>query len=119
MLQPNKESPTRNPDESFTEWVGTSSGFFDHWIPYLGPVSLFSNNSKVHVVKAMIFPVVRYGCESWTIKKAERRRTDAFELSCWRRLLRVTGTARRSNQSIPKEVSPRYSVEGLILKLKL
>ena len=109
-------NPTRNPDESFTEWVGTSSGFFDHWIPYLGPVSLFSNNSKVHLVKAMIFPVVMYGCESWTIKKAERRRIDAFELSCWRRLLRVTGTARISNQSILKEISPGYSVEGLMLK---
>ena len=70
-------------------------------------------------VKAMVFPVVRYGCESWTIKKAECRRTDAFELWCWRRLLRVPWTARRSNQSILKEISPEYSLEGLMLKLKL
>ena len=74
---------------------------------------------KVHVVKAMVFPVVMYGCESWTIKKAEHRRTDAFELWCWRRLLRVPWTARRSNQSILKEISPEYSLERLILKLKL
>ena len=67
----------------------------------------------------MVFPVVMYGCESWTVKKAERRRIDAFELWCWRRLLRVLWTARRSNQSILKEISPRYSLEGLILKLKL
>ena len=71
------------------------------------------------LVKAMVFPVVMYGCESWTIKKAERRRIDSFELWCWRRLLRVPWTARRSNQSIPKEISPEYSLEGLILKLKL
>ena len=75
--------------------------------------------TKVHLVKAMVFPVVMYGCESWTIKKAERRRIDAFELWCWRRLLRVTWTARRSNQSILKEISPRCSLEGLTLKLKL
>ena len=75
--------------------------------------------TKVHLVKAMIFPVVMYGCESWTIKKAEHRRIDAFELWCWRRLLRVSWTARRSNQSILKEVSPEYSFEGLMLKLKL
>ena len=75
--------------------------------------------TKVHLVKAMVFPVVMYGCESWTIKKAEHRRTDAFELWCWRRLLRVLWTARRSNQSIPKEISPEYSLEGLMLKLKL
>ena len=74
---------------------------------------------KVHLVKAMVFPVVRYGCESWTIKKAERQRTDAFELWCWRRLLRVPWTVRRSNQSILKEISPGYSLEGLMLKLKL
>ena len=71
------------------------------------------------LVKAMVFPVVMYGCESWTIKKAERWRIDAFELRCWRRLLRVPWTARRSNQSILKEISPEYSLEGLILKLKL
>ena len=76
-------------------------------------------SAKVHLVKAMVFPVVMYGCESWTIKKAEHRRMDAFELWCWRRLLRVTRTARRSNQSILKEISPGYSLEGLILKLKL
>ena len=75
--------------------------------------------TKVHLVKVMVFPVVTYGCESWTIKKVECRRTDAFELWCWRRLLRVPWTARRSNQSILKEISPEYSLEGLILKLKL
>ena len=75
--------------------------------------------TKVHLVKAMVFPVVMYGCESWTIKKAERGRIDAFELWCWRRLLRVPWTARRSNQSILKEISPGRSLEGLRLKLKL
>ena len=75
--------------------------------------------TKVHLVKAMVFPVVMYGCESWTIKKAEHRRIDPFELWCWRRLLRVPWTARRSNQSILKEISPEYSLEGLMLKLKL
>ena len=75
--------------------------------------------TKVHLVKAMIFPVVMYGCESWTVKKAEHRRIDAFELWCWRRLLRVPWTARRSNQSILKEISPGCSLEGMILKLKL
>ena len=75
--------------------------------------------TKVRLVKAMVFPVVMYGCESWTIKKAEHRGTDAFELWYWRRLLRVPWTARRSNQSILKEISPEYSLEGLILKLKL
>ena len=75
--------------------------------------------TKVHLIKAMVFPVVMYGCESWTIKKAERWRMDAFELWCWRRLLRVPWTARRSNQSILKEISPEYSLEGLSLKLKL
>ena len=75
--------------------------------------------TKVRLVKAMVFPVVMYGCESWTIKKAEHRRTDAFELWCWRRLLRVPWTARRSNQSILKEISPGCSLEGLMLKLKL
>ena len=74
---------------------------------------------KVHLVKAMVFPVVMYGCESWTIKKAERRKTDAFELWCWSRLLRVPWTARTSNQSILKKISPEYSLEGLMLKLKL
>ena len=75
--------------------------------------------TKVHLVKAMVFPIVMYGCESWTIKKAEHRRIDAFELWCWRRLLRVPWIARRSNQFILKEVSPRCSLEGLMLKLKL
>ena len=75
--------------------------------------------TKVHLVKARVFPVVMYGCESWTIKKAERRRIDAFEVWCWRRLLRVPWTARRSNQSILKEISPGCSLEGLMLKLKL
>ena len=75
--------------------------------------------TKIHVVKAMVFPVVMYGCESWTIKKAEHWRIDAFELWCWRRLMRVPWTARRSNQSILKEISPAYSLEGLMLKLKL
>ena len=75
--------------------------------------------TKVHLVKAMVFPVVTYGCESWTIKKTEHQRIDAFELWCWRRLLRVPWTARRSNQSILKEISPECSLEGLMLKLKL
>ena len=75
--------------------------------------------TKVHLIKAMVFPVVMYGCESWTAKKAERWRIDAFELWCWRRLLRVPWTARRSNQSILKEISPEYLFEGLMLKLKL
>ena len=75
--------------------------------------------TKVHLVKAMVFPVVMYGCESWTIKKAEHRIIDAFEVWCWRRLLRVPWTARRSNRSIVKEINPEYSLEGLMLKLKL
>ena len=75
--------------------------------------------TNVHLVKAMVFPVVMYGCESWTVKKAERQRMDAFELWCWRRLLRVPWTARPSNQSILKEISPGCSLEGLMLKLKL
>ena len=76
-------------------------------------------SKKDHLVKAMVFPVVMYGCESWTIKKAEHRRIDAFELWCWRRLLRVPWTARRSNECILKETSPEYSLEGLMLKLEL
>ena len=75
--------------------------------------------TKVRLVKAIVFPVVMYGCESWTMKKAEHRRIDAFELWCWRKLLRAPWTARRSNQSILKEISPEYSLEGLMLKLKL
>ena len=74
--------------------------------------------TKVHLVKVMVFPVVRYRCESWTVKKAEHRRIDAFELWCWRKLLRVPWTARRSNQSLLKEISPGYSLEGLMLKLQ-
>ena len=74
--------------------------------------------TQVHLVKAMVFPVVMYGCENWTIKKAEHQRIDAFELGCWRRLLRVPWTARRSNQSILKKISPECSLEGLILKLQ-
>ena len=86
--------------------------------------SIFKNRdiawpTKVHLLKAMVFPVVMYGCESWTVKKAERRRIDAFELWCWRRLLRVPWTARRSNQSILKEISPGISLEGMMLKLNL
>ena len=75
--------------------------------------------TKVHLVKAMVFPVVMYGCESWPVKKAQRRKIDAFELWCWRRLLRVPRTTRRSNQSILKEISPGISLEGMMLKLKL
>ena len=78
-----------------------------------------TSSTKVRLVKSMVFPVVMYGCESWTIKKAEGQRTDAFELWCWRRLLGVPWTARRSNLSILKEISPEYSLEGLMLKLKL
>ena len=74
--------------------------------------------TKVHLVKAMVFPVVKYGCESWTIKKAEHRRIDSFELWCWSRLLRVPWTSRRSNQSTLKEINPEYSLEELMLKLK-
>ena len=86
--------------------------------------SIFKNRditlpTKVHLVKAMVFPVVMYGCESWTVKKAERRRIDAFELWCWSRLLRAPWTARRSNQSILKEINPGISLEGMMLKLKL
>ena len=88
---------------------------------FLEEISSLSHSfpTKVCLVKAMVFPVVMYGCESWTVKKAERRRIDAFELWCWRRLLKVPWTARRSNQSILKEISPGISLEGMILKLKL
>ena len=75
-------------------------------------------STKIHIVKTMVFPLVVYGCESWTLKKAEHQRIHAFELWCWRRLLRVSWTARRSNQSILKEISPEYSLEGLMLKLQ-
>ena len=83
------------------------------------PYSCFRTGLEVHLVKAMVFPVVMYGCESWTVKKAEHQKIDAFEVWCWRRLLRVPCTARRSNQSILKEISPGCSLEGLMLKLKL
>ena len=75
--------------------------------------------TKIHLIKVMVLPVVMYGCESWTIKKAEHQRIDVFELWCWRRLLRVSWTVRRSNESVLKEISPEYSLEGLMLKLKL
>ena len=111
----------------------TAGGWYNHeikWCLLLGRRTVTNLGSvlksrditlptKVCLVKAMVFPVVMYGCESWTIKKAEHRRTDAFELWCWRRLLRVPWTARRSNQSILKEISPKYSLEGQMLKLKL
>ena len=90
------------------------------WSPYTAYYKTVTTlPTKVHLVKAMIFPVVMYGCESWTVKKAEHWRTDDFELWCWRRRLRVPWTARRSNQSILKEISLEYSLEGLMLKLKL
>ena len=101
---------------SFLPQILLSKHYF--WISNsIGLVS--SLPTKVHLVKAMVFPVVMYGCESWTVKKAECQRIDVFELWCWRRLLRVPWTARRSNQSILKEISPRCSLEGLMLKLKL
>ena len=90
--------------------------FGAHYSPTSRDITL---PKKVHLVKAMVFPVVMYGCESWTVKKAECRRIDAFALWCWRRLLRVPWTARRSNQSILKEINPEYLLEGLVLKLKL
>ena len=92
-----------------------------HHRPHMGEndSKLISMLTKFHLVKAMVFPVVMYGCGSWTVKKAECRRIDAFELRCWRRLLKVSWTARRFNQSIIKEISPEYSLEGLMLKLKL
>ena len=89
-----------------------------NWIRKSVPENISPSKDLVHLVKAMVFPVVMYGCESWTIKTAEHRRIDTFELWCWRRLLRVPWTARRSKQSILKEISPEYSLEGLMLKLK-
>ena len=91
----------------------------ENWEIGIHTYTLLILRIKVPLVKAMVFPVVMYGCETWTIKKAEHRRIDAFEMWCWRRLLRVPWTARRSNQSILKEISPEYSLEGLMLKLKL
>ena len=96
-----------------------SSLFFAHHLDSMFKSSDITLPTKVHLVKTMVFPVVMYGCESWTVKKAECQRIDAFELWCWRRLLRVPWTARRSNQSILKEISPGCSLEGLMLKLKL
>ena len=102
------------------KWTGMGEfNSDDHCIYYCGQESLRRNGIAIVDNKAMVFPVVMYGCESWTIKRAECRRIDAFELWCWRRLLRVPWTARRSNQSILKEISPEYSLEGLMLKLKL
>ena len=104
---------------------------FEHFVLYWGIRKVITNldsilksrgitlPTKVHPIKAMVFPVVMYGCESWTIKKAECWRTDAFELWCWRKFLRVPWTARRSSQSVLKQISPEYSLEGLMLKLKL
>ena len=102
----------------FCSWRCCSSlaGFFSLHTGHLAPIIPVY---QVRLVKAMVFPVVMYGCESWTVKKAEHRRNDAFELWCWRRLLRVPWTARRSNQSILKEISPGISLEGMMLKLKL
>ena len=107
-------SPTLQADSLPSEWPGK---------PMINLTSILkiidlALPTKVHIVKAMVFLVVMYGCESWTIKKAEHRRIAAFELWCWRRLLRVPWTARRSNQSILKEISPEYSLEGLILNLQ-
>ena len=99
------------------QWTGIGNSYHSSKLQWT--MSELLGVTKVCLVKAMVFPVVMYGCESWTIKKAERRRTDAFELWSWRRLLRVPWTARRSNQSILKEISPEYSLEGLMLKLKL
>ena len=91
---------------------------YDHPRHHIKKQRHYFAKKKVCLVKAIVFPVVMYGCESWTIKKAEHQRIDAFELWCWRRLLRVPRTARRSNQAILKEISPEYSLEGLILKLQ-
>ena len=92
---------------------------YDHPRQHIKKQRYYFANKVCQKVKAMVFPVVMFGCESWTMKKAERRRIDAFELWCWRRLLRVPWTKMRSNQSILKEISPEYSLEGLMLKLKL
>ena len=105
-------------------WRATVHGVTKNWTQLTNLDSIFKSRditlpTKVHLVKAMVFPVVMYGCESWTVKKAECRRIDAFELWCWRRLLRVPWTSRRSNQSILKEISPGCSLEGLMLRLKL
>ena len=93
--------------------------FFPIYLPWFDGTRCHDLSTKVHLVKAMVFPVIMYGCEIWTIKKTDHWRIDAFELCCWRRLLRVPWTAKRSNQSILKKINPEYSLEGLILKLKL
>ena len=104
-------------------WLSNFTFIFTHFMEgklfYSSILIYITLSTKVHLVKALVFPVVMYGCESWTIKKAEHWRIDAFELWCWRRLLRVPWTARRSHQSILKEISPVYSLEGLMVKLKL
>ena len=122
-VQPRRQQPTRltRPWDS----PGKNTGVGCHCLLHMTNLDSILKNrditfsTKVRLVKAMVFPVVMYGCESWTIKKAECQRTDAFELWCWRRLLRDPWIARRSNQSILKEISPEYSLEGLMLKLKL
>ena len=101
---------------SYHSWETLPNSMQDSGKIRIIPITL---PTKVHLVKAMVFPVVRYGCENWTIKKAEHRIIDAFELWCWRRILSIPWTARRANQSILKEISPEYSLEGLMLKLKL
>ena len=117
-VRPHRRQPTRlpRPWDSSGKNTGVGCYFLLQCILKSRDITL---PTKVHLVKAMVFPVVIYGCESWTIKKAECQRIDAFELWCWRRLLRVPWTARRSNQSILKEISLEYSLEGLMLKLKL
>ena len=104
---------------SKTSWTSGRSQFTYCWSLAWRILSITLRATKICLVKAIVFPAVMYGCESWTIKKAEGRRIDAFELWCWRRLLRVPWTARQSNQSILNEISPEYSLEGLMLKLKL
>ena len=113
LLLPTLQDPTM----SVNTWLSTLGSLS---LPdYILYININIIQTKLCIVKAMVFPVVIYGCESWTIKKAEHQRTDVFELWCWWRLLRVPWTARRSNQSILKESSPEYSLEGLMLKLKL
>ena len=124
LLSPSPPAPNPSQHQSLFQRVNSSHEVFLGRKVMTNLDSIFKSRditlpTKVHLVKAMIFPVVMYGCESWTVKKAEHRIIDAFELWCWRRLLRVPWTARRSNQSILKEISPGISLEGLTLKLKL